>query len=246
MVKEYPKANYKEYRESRNPYAPKIRELELAPGPKTILVDESSEKNRGEWRKFFARDGLLNLELGAYHGETSIHLASNAPENLHVAIEWKFKQCYKAGKKARDKDLENLTFLRANIARLPWVFAPGELDRVWILFPDPWSKTNQQKWRLLQPGFFHMLGALLKEGKELLIKTDHADYATFIADSLQEANCFSPMDQELAASRWALIPPTPFERIFMRQGKQMHSFALVRNANPVTPPEEVQQVLAGS
>ena len=39
--------------------------------------------------------------------------------------------------------------------------------------------------------------------------------------------------------------PQEQQRIFLRQGLPIHSFALVRNADPLRAPEEVQHVLAG-
>lgn len=245
MAKVYPVSNYRDYTPSRNPYAAKIRDFGLGGFP-TVIADQTTEQFKGKWRERFGKGptARLELELGAYHGETSNHLARTNPDAVHLGIEWKFKQCFLGGKKARDQQLTNVTFLRANIARLPWMFAPGEVDRVWILFPDPWSKLAQNKWRLLQPGFFRMLACLLPEGKELMIKTDHEEYSQFIAESLKEADCFSPMSPERAKENWALIPPTPFERIFLRQNLPIFPFAFVRNAKAVLPPEEVEHILA--
>ena len=250
MQKTYPTANYKDYRPSRNPYWQKIRELstsmEAAMARPTLLGDEATEQYKGKWRQFFdvTPETLLNLELGSYHGETSIHLAKSNPQNVHLAVEWKHKMCFKGGKKARDNELENMTFLRANNARLPWMVAKGEVDRIWVLFPDPWTKAAHQKWRLLNPGFLRMLGALLATGKELLIKTDHPDYAEYIQNSIKEALCFDLMEAAQADKVWSLIPPTPFERIFLRQGLAIHRFSLVRNSQNVVAPEEVQHVLS--
>jgi tRNA (guanine-N7-)-methyltransferase len=243
MAKVYPVSNFNDYRPSKNPYNFKIREFEGV----QVIADELTEKHKGQWRARFGKgpEAKLELELGAYHGETSNHLARTNPQNVHLGIEWKYKMCFMGGKKARDQGLTNVTHLRANIARLPWMFEKGEIDRVWILFPDPWSKLSQSKWRLLQPGFFRMLACLLPEGKELMIKTDHREYSEFIAESLKEAACFDPMSEEKAKANWALIPPTPFERIFLRQSLPIYPFALVRNGQRVAPPAEVQHVLTG-
>ncbi len=246
MSKAYPVSNFQPYRGSRNPYCARIHEFSAEPFTQ-VMADARTEEHRGRWREYFGvpEGTFLNLELGAYHGETSIELARANPQNVHLGAEWKYKQCFVAGKKARDAKVQNLTFLRANIARLPWMLAPGEVDRVWVLFPDPWSKAPQQKWRVLQPGFFRTLAHLLAEGKELMIKTDHADYAAYIREALAEAACFDLLPEERAAELWKLIPPTPFERIFLRQGLPIHSFALARNREVVALPKEVEHVFAG-
>ncbi|NUM87909.1 MAG: hypothetical protein HUU37_01775 [Bdellovibrionales bacterium] len=245
MAKSYPQSNFQSYRPSRNPYAGKFQELPIVGGHSPGLADHATECHRGQWRNYLGRpEGThLTLELGAYHGETCLNLAQASPDALFLGVEWKFKVCFKGAKKASAMGLTNLCFLRANIARLPWMIAPGEVDRVMIFFPDPWSKLSQQKWRVLHEGFFRTLGCLLTEGKELLIKTDHPGYAAFIRESLAEAGCFEPMPAPRAAAAWASIPPTPFERIFLRQGLPIHAFPLFRNAKLVVPPEEVKDVL---
>jgi len=245
MNKHYPYSNYKNYRESKNPYYEKFKNFSSMQDKPTGLLDENTEQYRGSWRKFFGKpeNSFLQLELGAYHGESALHLARANPKDVFLGVEWKFKQCFKAAKKTKDRALDNLCFLRANMSRIPWVVKPGEVDRIWILFPDPWSKASHQKHRVLHPGFFRILGALLNEGKELMIKTDHAEYAEYIQKSIAEAACFSPMSQELATKIWAELPPTPFEKIFMRQGAKIHAFSYLRNQNLVVPPMEVQEIL---
>lgn len=248
MAKVYPVSNFREYHPSKNPYNFKIREFPSANGFAQVIADEFTEQHKGKWRARFGKgpEAKLELELGAYHGETTNHLGKTNPGNVHLGIEWKYKMCFMGGKKARDQGLTNVTHLRANIARLPWMFEKGEIDRVWILFPDPWSKRlGQNKWRLLQPGFFRMLACMLPEGRELMIKTDHEEYSQFIVESLREAACFDPMPEDKAKANWALIPPTPFERIFLRQNLPIYPLALVRNAKAVAPPAEVEHILAG-
>lgn len=247
MAKVYPVANFRDYSPSKNPYNFKIREFSPEGEFAQVLADEHTERFRGKWRERFGKpaSAKLELELGTYHGETLNHMARTNPGNVHLGVEWKYKMCFMGGKKARDQGLQNVTHLRANIARLPWMFEKGEIDRVWVLFPDPWGKLSQSKHRLLQPNFFRTLACLLPEGRELMIKTDHSDYACFIAEAIREAACFDYLPVEKANANWALIPPTPFERIFLRQELPIYPFALTRNAQPVTPPAEVQHILTG-
>lgn len=244
MNKTYPVSNYQPYRPTRNPYGEKIRQFQLE--AKTLLGDDDTEKHRGRWREYFGLPptAFLQLELGCYHGETSNHLARTHPDGGQLGMEWTYKQCFMGGKKAKDQGLKNVAFLRANMARLPLVIAPGEVNRVWILFPDPWSKSAHQKWRVLNPLFFQTLASLLSEGAELMIKTDHQDYAEFIATAWPVCGGFEPMENPEPI--WKLIPPTPFERIFLRQGRAPESFfrfSLRRNGKLISAPEEVQKVL---
>ncbi|WP_291047724.1 tRNA (guanosine(46)-N7)-methyltransferase TrmB [Hyphomonas sp.] len=72
---------------------------------------------------------------------------------------------------------------RPLIARLP----DQSLDRVFILFPDPWPKRRQHKRRLVQPAFLDALYPKLKPGGHLRFATDVKSYAdeallTFLGD----------------------------------------------------------------
>jgi tRNA (guanine-N7-)-methyltransferase len=248
MQKEYPRNNYDSYRKSRNPYFEKLENLAKVEPRPLARLDAATEQFRGVWRQYFgvSADAQLELELGAYHGETLSAMAKANSKGIFLGVEWKYKQCFVAAKKAADQSLDNLCFLRANMSRLAWMVAPGEVNRVFILFPDPWSKATHQKWRVLHPGFFKTLGCLLAPGAELFIKTDHADYFEYIKDSLRQAACFDSMDTSKASPTWDRIPPTPFEKIFLRQGRARDDFfklALVRNAETVVPPQPVWKIL---
>ena len=245
MERPYPLNNYQGYRPSRNPYAPKYRELRRDHAP-TAFTCHDTETFRGNWREFFgARSGQrLHLEIGCYHGESLVQMAGDYPDEFFIGLEWKFRETYKAVEKAIKRDLKNLVFLRANAARLPWMFAPGEIDRVWILFPDPWPKTGQQKWRTLHADFFRSLGLLLQPGKEVMIKTDDSDYAGSIARELKLADAFCPLPEESAAPIWESFPPTPFEKIFFRNNAPTFALGLERNANLLVPPAPVAQAFA--
>lgn len=62
---------------------------------------------------------------------------------------------------------------RPLISRLP----DQSLDRVFILFPDPWPKRRQHKRRLLQPEFLDTLHPKMKPGSRLRFATDVKSYA---------------------------------------------------------------------
>jgi tRNA (guanine-N7-)-methyltransferase len=63
--------------------------------------------------------------------------------------------------------------VRPLMARLPG----ASLDRLYILFPDPWPKARHKKRRLIQPEFIAEAARLLKSGAPLRFATDWADYA---------------------------------------------------------------------
>jgi tRNA (guanine-N7-)-methyltransferase len=59
------------------------------------------------------------------------------------------------------------------MSRLP----DASLDRLFVLFPDPWQKARHNKRRLVNPTFAAEAAQLLKLGGQLRLATDWADYA---------------------------------------------------------------------
>lgn len=55
--------------------------------------------------------------------------------------------------------------------------ASASLDRVFVLFPDPWPKRRHHRRRFVQRETVDTLARVLKPGGELLFATDHGEYA---------------------------------------------------------------------
>jgi tRNA (guanine-N7-)-methyltransferase len=53
----------------------------------------------------------------------------------------------------------------------------GSLDKVFVLFPDPWPKTRHHKRRLIQPPLVRLLASRLAPGGYIHLATDWQDYA---------------------------------------------------------------------
>ena len=64
-------------------------------------------------------------------------------------------------------------FIDADAALLPELFAPGEVDRLYINFCDPWPKSNQKKRRLTHGNFLKKYRQVLKGGGQIHFKTDN-------------------------------------------------------------------------
>ena len=59
------------------------------------------------------------------------------------------------------------------LPRLP----PASLDRVHLLFPDPWPKRRQRKRRFVSDGSLAALARIVRPGGEFRFATDIDDYA---------------------------------------------------------------------
>ena len=107
-------------------------------------------------------------------------------------------------------------------ALLPELFAPGEVDRIYINFCDPWPKSNQKKRRLTHGNFLKKYRQVLAEGGQIHFKTDNDKLFEW---SLEEIPQFGFALSEVTRDLHADGPVgvmTDYERKFYGEGKSIN------------------------
>ena len=117
------------------------------------------------------------LEIGFGGGEHMAAQAGRAPDVLIIGCEPFLNGVASAVRHVSEQGLKNVRIqdgdARELIGHLPDVC----LDRVFVLFPDPWPKARHHKRRILQPEVLEDLARVLKPGGRLRFATDVAGYA---------------------------------------------------------------------
>lgn len=117
------------------------------------------------------------LEIGFGGGEHLIRQASLRPDVGFLAAEPFLDGVAKALTGVEEQGLANIRMRRGDARLLVGQLVDHSVDRVFILFPDPWPKTRHRKRRLVQPDFVAELVRILRPGGRLRFVTDWADYA---------------------------------------------------------------------
>ena len=128
---------------------------------------------KGNWhRDFFHNDRPIILELGCGKGEYTVGLAERNPDKNYIGIDIKGARMWRGAKTATQRGMQNVGFLRTRIEFIESLFAAGEVDEIWITFPDPQLKTNRARKRLTSPLFLERYARLLKKEGRINLKTD--------------------------------------------------------------------------
>ena len=128
---------------------------------------------RGHWRDLMPGAAALYLELGCGKGRFTVETARQNPEVLFIAVEKVADAQVVAMERAMEAELKNVFFLVGDAAALPELFAPGEVDRIFLNFCDPWPPKRQAKRRLTHRNFLSLYRQVLPLGGEIHFKTDN-------------------------------------------------------------------------
>ncbi|MDE6342363.1 MAG: tRNA (guanosine(46)-N7)-methyltransferase TrmB [Muribaculaceae bacterium] len=138
--------------------------------PRHILIEQGFPF-RGKWNSgFFSRPNPITLELGCGKGEYTVGLAEANPDRNYIGVDIKGARMWKGARTVEEKGMDNAAFLRTEIEQIEQFFAPGEVDEIWITFPDP--QMQKARKRLTSTRFLNNYRTFLRKGGVVNLKTD--------------------------------------------------------------------------
>ena len=112
---------------------------------------------KGNWRSsLFKNENPITLELACGRGEYSIGLGQLFPAKNFIGVDIKGERIWKGSTQAEEQQLTNVAFLRTQILLIENFFAEGEVNEIWMTFPDPRPRKRDVKRRLTSPRFLDM------------------------------------------------------------------------------------------
>jgi tRNA (guanine-N7-)-methyltransferase len=142
-------------------------------------VLEYPENMQGKWDWFFKNKNPIILELACGRGEYTVELAKLFPQQNFIGVDVKGNRMYIGAKKCLAQKISNAAFLRTQIEKLAGYFTLGEIDEIWITFPDPQLRISKAKKRLTHPRFLRLYQQVLKPTGVIHLKTDSPDLYHF-------------------------------------------------------------------
>lgn len=134
-------------------------------------VFRNNYRLKGRWREdFFHNNNPIILELGCGKGEYSVGLARRFPEKNYIGIDIKGSRMHCGARMSFDEGIKNVGFIRTQIEFIDSFFAEGEIDEIWLTFPDP--QMNRARRRLTSTRFLERYSKVLKTNGIIHLKTD--------------------------------------------------------------------------
>jgi len=128
--------------------------------------------------QLFGRAAARTLEIGFGNGEHLLERALAQPEQDFIGVEVHRPGIGHLLLAAAKADVGNLRIIAHDaVDVLQEQIAPGSLDEVQLLFPDPWPKKRHHKRRIVQHDFVALVASRLRAGGHLHLATDWEPYA---------------------------------------------------------------------
>lgn len=144
---------------------------------------------KGKWKDHFQNTNPLTLELACGKGEYAVGLGQLYPDRNFIGVDLKGNRIWVGAKKAIQQGLFNVAFLRTQIDQITEYFGPGEVESIWITFPDPQLRLSKAKKRLTHPKFLRLYKQILVPGGRINLKTDSPDLYEFTKKVIELYGC---------------------------------------------------------
>lgn len=142
----------------------------------------------------FANDNLpakLCLEVGFGDGEHLIWQALQNPDVTFIGADPYINGVAKLLKKLTANKVSNVKIFAEDVRYIAEKLPDASLEKIFVLFPDPWHKKRHHKRRIVSPENLDVFARLLKPGGELRLATDDENYLNWMMHHLMQHGDFS-------------------------------------------------------
>ena len=156
-------------------------------------VIQEPELHKGSWNQVFGNDNPIQIEVGMGKGRFIMELAQQNPDINYIGIERYSSVLLRGLQKRAQLELNNIYFMCIDAKNMADYFAPGEVDKIYLNFSDPWPKDRHAKRRLTSPDFMAVYDQILAADGTVEFKTDNTglfDYS--LEESLKLAGPLPP------------------------------------------------------
>jgi len=177
-----------------------------------------------DWESQFGNHQPLKLEVGFGMGNFLIEMAAQEPHTNFIGMDFYHKGIRKLMTRKNKLQLENIRVAYGDVRfKIPLLFKDGELDTVYINFPDPWPKKRHTKRRLIKPDFVKLIGQKLAPEGRIFLATDFETYAMEMLEHFNSEPMFQNRDPASGfLENRENLPKTKYEKNFINAGHKIY------------------------
>ncbi len=162
------------------------RRATLKEGDKKLLDKYIVENNKIE-----SLQKRIWLDIGFGSGENTISQAMGDQDVVIIGCEPYLKGVSSLLKKIEQNNIKNILIWPDDVKKLIINITDYTLEKVFILFPDPWQKRPHNKRRLVSTDFLKFLAGKMISKGEIIMSTDYHKYAKWMEEQIKKSNVFT-------------------------------------------------------
>lgn len=152
----------------------------------------------GKWHQLLGNYNPIHIEIGMGKGQFLLQLAQKNPQINYIGIERYSSVLLRAVEKYEELALNqeenpvptNIHFICMDATDIEKVFAPKEVEKIYLNFSDPWPKARHARRRLTSRQFFTRYHKILTSEGTVEFKTDNRPLFDFSLEELAESTSF--------------------------------------------------------
>ncbi len=192
------------------------------------VLEDKNMKNAAKLKEYknfaeiFGNGNPIELEIGCGFGSFVCAKAQRCKDINFIAVEKVSNVVVSAVERAVSEGLTNVYFLNCSAEILPKYIQDKTVERLYLNFSTPLPKLGYAKQRLTHPKFLSLYSKLLKDGGEIIQKTDDEGFYKFSLESFKGSGYDIV---ETCEDLTALADPenivTEYEKKFIESGKKI-------------------------
>ena len=200
----------------------------LTARPSSEFVEEDpfflDVNERPNWQDEFKNSKSINLEVGFGMGDFLVEMAVRDPNSNFVGIDFSQNGIQKLLSRINNLHLKNIRVVYGDVRKkIPLLFHDGELDTVYINFPDPWPRKRHFKRRLVKPELVKLMSRKLAPEGHIYLATDSEPYALEMLEYFNAEPLLQNKNPEPGIMKNRdHLPKTKYEKSFIYAGDEIH------------------------
>ena len=170
------------------------------------------------------------LEIGFGGGEHTLHMAATYPDVTIIGAEAFINGVAKIVSRIGEGDVQNIRIHFGDARDLLEAIPDAALEKVFLLYPDPWPKTRHHRRRFVTPENIDQIARIMKPGAEFRIATDIEDYVRQVMEVMTPRKDFIWTAENASDWRepWSDWTRTRYEAKAVREGRTPHYLTFTR------------------
>ena len=197
--------------------------------------EERAPLFKGKWREKVFKCGneiSMDVEIGTGTGTHFTNHSQKYRDRMILGLELKYKPLIQSIRRAQLDGLRNAAICRFHAFDLDLLFNEGEINNMFIHFPDPWVSPRKPKNRVVNSHMLNTIYNMQRPGSFLELKTDSREYFLWALEEIKQSRYrieFQSLNLYKDGGEYLMNNfATGFEELFVRKGIEINYIKLMK------------------